>query len=114
MTTIGPSLTITGEVTSQEDITLHGRLKGQIHMAGGALLVAPKGSVDAEVKGTRVTIHGAVAGNVAATERIELTPTAAVTGTLSTPSVVLQEGATFHGRIEMARSSASAKLKAVS
>ena len=111
MTTIGPSLKITGEVTAQEDITIHGRVQGKISMqAGGTLLVAPKGNVDAEVQGTRVTIHGTVAGNVAAADRIELTPTADVTGTLTTSSIVLQDGAKFSGRIEMNKS--KAKIKA--
>jgi len=41
MTTIGTSLVITGEVTSKEDITIHGQVKGQISMLEGTLLVAP-------------------------------------------------------------------------
>jgi cytoskeletal protein CcmA (bactofilin family) len=103
MTTIGPSLLITGEVTSQEDITIHGRVKGQIRMNDGVLLVAPKGNLAAHVHGTRVTIHGTLAGDVAASERIELTPTADVTGTLTTPAVVLQDGAKFNGLVDMDR-----------
>jgi cytoskeletal protein CcmA (bactofilin family) len=115
MTTIGPSLIITGEVTSQEDITIHGHVKGQIRMQEGALLVAPKGHIDADVEGTRVTIHGTLAGNVAAAERIELTSTADVTGTLTTTSIVLQDGATFNGIIDMDRQAMKSKtrLKAV-
>lgn len=103
MTTIGPSLQITGEITSQEDVTVHGHIKGQIRMNEGALLVAPKGHVDAEVEGARVTIHGTLAGNVVAADRIELTPTAEVTGTLTTTTVILQEGAMFNGIIDMER-----------
>jgi cytoskeletal protein CcmA (bactofilin family) len=104
MTTIGPSLIITGEITSREDITIHGRLKGQVRMEAGALLVAPTGNVDAHVHATRVTIHGTVAGDVAAAERIELTSTSDVTGTLTTSSLVLQDGATFNGVVDMDRS----------
>ena len=103
MTTIGPSLHITGEITSREDITIHGRVKGNLRVQEGALLLAPKASVDADVHGTRITIHGTVAGNVTSSDRLELTPTADVTGTLSAPVVVVQEGATFHGTVEMAR-----------
>ena len=109
MTTIGPSLTITGEITSREDITIHGRLKGQVRMDAGALLVAPTGNVDAQVQGTRVTIHGTVAGDVAAAERIELTQTADVTGTLTAPTLVLQDGATFNGVVDMDKSKKKSK-----
>jgi len=108
MTTIGPSLTITGEVSSQEDITIHGRVKGQIRMDNGALVVAPTAKVDANVQGTSVTIHGMVGGDVTA-GRIELTPTADVTGTLTTNAVVVQEGATFHGVLDMDKAKAKAK-----
>ena len=109
MTTIGPSLIITGELTSQEDVTIHGKVKGQIRMSEGALLVAPKGTIDADIEGTRVTIHGTVAGSVVAADRIELTPTANVTGTLTTRSVVLQDGATFNGIVDMDREAVKSK-----
>lgn len=101
MTTIGPSLLITGEITSQEDITIHGRVKGQIRMQEGSLLLAPKAHVDADVHGARITIHGTLAGNVAATERIELTATADVNGTLTAAAIVVQEGALFNGLVDI-------------
>ena len=106
MTTIGASLLITGEITSQEDITIHGRVKGQIRMEEGSVLVAPKGAVDADVEGARVTIQGTLAGNVTAAERIELTPTADVSGTLTASAVVMHQGATFNGLIDVARQTA--------
>ena len=109
MTTIGPSLTITGEITSQEDITLQGGINGKITMEGGALLVAPQGKVDADVLGSRMTIQGTVTGTVTLDTRLELAPGANVTGTLSAPSVVLQDGATFNGTLAMPKAGAAAK-----
>jgi cytoskeletal protein CcmA (bactofilin family) len=100
MTTIGPSVLITGEITSGEDITIHGRVKGQLRVQSGALLLAPKADIDADVVGTRITIHGKLAGNVTGSDRLELTPTADVTGRIKAPVVVLQEGATFNGQLE--------------
>jgi cytoskeletal protein CcmA (bactofilin family) len=108
MTTIGPSLMITGELICQEDITIHGRVRGQIRMEQGAMLLAPTGKVEADVKGTRITIHGTLSGDVAA-DRIELTTTANVSGTLTAGEVVMQEGATFNGLVDM---STTAKGKA--
>jgi len=110
-TTIGASLHINGEVTSQEDITIHGRVKGQIRMQEGGLLVAPSGSVDADVEGARVTIQGTLAGNVAAAERIELTPTADVSGTLTTCAIMMHDGATFNGLIEIDRQTSKPKRR---
>ena len=110
-TTIGASLFISGEVTSQEDITIHGRVKGQIRMQEGALLVAPTGSVDAEVEGARVSIQGRLAGNVAAAERIELAPTADVSGMLTTCAILMHDGATFNGSIDIDRQTSKPKRR---
>jgi cytoskeletal protein CcmA (bactofilin family) len=101
MTTIGASLVITGEVTSKEDITVHGQIKGQISMAQGSLLVAPTARIEADVNVTNVTIHGNMSGKVAAGERVELTPTATMKGTLIAPAVILCDGATFNGNIQV-------------
>ena len=105
MTTIGASLIINGQVTSREDITIHGRVKGEISMEAGALLVAPTGNVDARVRAPRLTIHGTMAGDIAAAERVELTDTASVSGTLLSPAVVMKEGAFFNGAIAVDRNS---------
>jgi cytoskeletal protein CcmA (bactofilin family) len=50
-------------------------------------------------------------GDVTAAEQIELTPTANVTGTLTAPSVVMQEGATFNGMVDMDRSKSKQRAK---
>jgi cytoskeletal protein CcmA (bactofilin family) len=107
MTTLGPSLTITGDITSQEDMTVHGRVNGKIVMQQGTLVIAPTGSVEANVNGSKITIHGKVTGDVTATDRIELMQTATVSGTLTAPSLVLQEGASFNGIVDMSKKSAA-------
>jgi cytoskeletal protein CcmA (bactofilin family) len=103
MTTIGPTLIITGDVTSQEDITIHGKVVGKLQMQGGAVLIAPHAHVEAEAKGAKLTVHGNFSGDIAATERVELTNTAKVQGKIVSPAVVIQDGAVFNGSIEVER-----------
>ena len=112
MTTIGTSLVITGELTSKEDITVHGQVKGQISMVEGTLLVAPTASIEADIDVTSATIHGTISGKVAAAARVELTPTATVKGTLIAPAVVLREGATFNGKIQVEKKGGAASRPA--
>ena len=55
---------------------------------------------------TELELAGASGATVSAAlvsdgERVELTPTATVKGTLVAPSVVLREGATFNGKIQV-------------
>ena len=101
MTTIGASLTITGDVTSREDVTIHGTVNGKISMEGGALLVGPTATVQADAQGSRVTIHGSFSGDVTAGERVKLSSTAQVQGTVMAPAVILHDGAVFNGVLEV-------------
>ena len=109
MTILGPSLTVTGEITCQEDMTIHGKVNGQITMTKGNLVVAPTGSAEADVHGIRVTVHGKIKGDIVASERLELTDTAVVSGMISAPSLVVHDGATFDGVVDMAAKKKAAK-----
>ncbi len=110
MTTIGPSLSIQGEISCDEDLVIEGRVGGQILMRNATLTIGAQARVEADVRGARVQILGAIQGNIAATERIELAPTAAVVGDLSANRIVVVEGATFNGRIDMDKRTIAAKV----
>ena len=101
MTTLGPSLTITGDITSQEDMTVHGTVKGTITMQQGALVIAPSGKAEANVQGSIVTVHGTASGDLNASTKLELMDTAHVSGTITATSLVLRDGAMFNGIIDM-------------
>ena len=109
MTTIGASLVINGQVTSREDITIHGRVIGEIAMHEGALLIARTANVDAQVRAPRLTIHGTLAGDIAAGERVELTDTATVSGTVLAPTVVIREGALFNGALAVGKTNGAGR-----
>lgn len=103
MTTIGPSLIISGDVTSREDITIHGKVTGKIAMEDGALLIASNAHVEATAQVATLTILGDFRGDIAATNRVELKPTATVRGNVSSPAVVLHDGVMFNGTIAVER-----------
>ncbi len=101
--TIGPTSRFAGDLTSQEDVLVHGTVKGQIVTESGTVRVAPQGHVEADVRAAIVTIDGTFDGRITASTRVDLTATAKVTGSLTTPAIVLRDGASFHGTIEIAR-----------
>jgi cytoskeletal protein CcmA (bactofilin family) len=111
MTRIGPSIEINGEVTSEEDLRVEGCVTGRVLVRNAALVVGRSGRIEADVRGARVTIEGNVRGPVTATERIELSPTASVSGSLSADRVVVVDGARFNGRIDMDRRTIAARLE---
>ena len=109
MTTIGSSLSITGEVSSNEDVTIHGQVNGKIIMHAGSLLVSPTGKVNAAANVGNISIQGSYSGDLAASQRVELVKTAKVSGTVVGPAIVMHDGAVFNGVIEIDRGQRKAK-----
>jgi cytoskeletal protein CcmA (bactofilin family) len=110
MSTIGRSIVITGDITSEEDLRIDGQVSGHVQLREAALTVGEHGRVDADLRGRRVAIQGTVRGAVSATERIELTASARVNGSLSANHVVLADGAQFNGQIDMDQRTIAARV----
>jgi cytoskeletal protein CcmA (bactofilin family) len=110
MTNIGASVAFDGDLTCDEDITFEGRLTGSIHVRDAALIVAQAAQLEATIRAQRVVVHGTVQGAISAGQRIELAPSAKVTGDLSATQVVIADGAQFNGRIDMSRRTIAAKV----
>ncbi len=110
MTTIGPTIVVSGELTSGEDITVLGRVHGQLQVREAGLTIAEQGQVRADIRGTRVLVQGRVKGSIVASERIELTPSASVEGSLSANRVVLADGTHFNGGIDMDQRTIAARI----
>ena len=110
MTSIGATIVITGDMTSGEDVTIDGRLDGSLIIRDAALEIGERAQVQADVRGTRVVVRGLVTGGISASERIELTPTATVNGSLSANRVVVADGAQFNGRIDMDQRTIAARV----
>lgn len=110
VTTLGRTIVAAGELTSEEDVTIHGRVSGQIVVRDATLVVAETARVDADVRAARIVIRGELNGTVVAGERIVLDATASVTGSLSADRVVIADGARFDGRIDMDRRTIAMKV----
>jgi len=97
-TYLGPTTTLTGELHSGEPLRIDGSVKGEVH-CDQLLTVGEKGSIHAAIEGDTVVIAGEVKGDITAKRKITLESTARVTGDLTTPGIVIQEGARLEGRI---------------
>lgn len=99
-TVIGPSIVINGKLTGDEDLTVRGRLEGELSLSR-TLIVEPSGVVKANVNVKNAVISGAVVGNVDAVESVELTKEGRMVGDIRSPRVILVDGASLRGRIDM-------------
>lgn len=98
---IGPSITIKGEVTGDEDLVVEGRIEGTVKLAKHDVTVGSTGRVTADVHGKSVFVEGEVVGDLVASDQILLRHTAVVEGNVKAPRVALEDGAVFRGGIEM-------------
>ncbi len=110
MTRIGPSFVICGEFASHEATVIEGRVDGHVYVKDAPLTITQRGALKADVRGSRVLVEGQVKGSINASERIELTPTARVEGSLSANSIVMFEGARFTGGIDMNQRTLASKI----
>ena len=99
--TIGRSITIRGDVTGDEDLYIQGRIEGTVDLKQHSVTVGPEGRVHANIKGRTVTIEGEVEGDVLGQEQVALRSSSKVNGDIVAPRVVLEDGATFLGSIDM-------------
>jgi cytoskeletal protein CcmA (bactofilin family) len=91
---------IEGHVSGSGEIIVNGLVNGTID-AKGTVRVAEEGRVQATVHGKVVAIAGAVTGDITADERIELEASARVEGNLTAPRILIKDGATFRGQVNM-------------
>ncbi len=103
MTHISKSFVLIGELNSDHDLRFDGTLKGHLYLENATLTLGETATVDADIRAQQVIVQGTVHGSIAAGSRIELAPSAKVSGTLTAERVVIADGATFNGGVDMGR-----------
>ena len=104
---VGSGTVITGEASFKSMLRVDGRFSGKINSTGGTLIVGSGGQVDANIEVAVATIHGVVTGDIVASDRVELGRAARLTGNITTPSLVIEQGAVFEGSCKMAQAKAA-------
>lgn len=92
-----------GTLTFKDPVNLkiNGQFEGTLETRGN-LAIGETAQVKATIRGEAITIRGSVTGTVVATGRVELLGSARVTGKVSSPRLIVHDGAVLHGTLEMA------------
>jgi cytoskeletal protein CcmA (bactofilin family) len=98
---IGKGTKISGKFNFRAPAKIEGEAEGEI--TGDEIMIAQSAIVTARIAAARIVIAGQVNGEIIARERIELLPTARLRCTITTPKLVLNEGAQFDGDCKMPR-----------
>ncbi len=100
---IGQSISIKGELTGNEDLTIEGKVDGKVVLKDHNLTIGANGRITAEIHAKTVLVLGEVVGNVTADDKVEVAATGSMRGDILAPRVVLADGARFKGAIDMDR-----------
>lgn len=99
-TVIGSTIVIDGEISGEEHLIVHGTVKGRINVRD-SLVVENGGLVEATVETSSITVNGTVNGDISASERAELRPNSTVVGDIRAPRILIADGASFKGNVDM-------------
>ena len=99
-TVIGNDVVIKGEITVEKGLRVDGTIEGAV-TTKGKVHVGKTGTLAAEVNGGTVVIEGKVKGNVTASDRVTLEATSNVAGDLTASKLVVHEGATYVGKVNV-------------
>jgi cytoskeletal protein CcmA (bactofilin family) len=100
MTIIGTNTFVNGNLEGDEDLTVEGRVEGSITLSK-TLTVEVGGVVRANINVRNAVVSGILVGNVTAQESVHVTEQGRVVGDISAPRVILVDGASFRGNIDM-------------
>lgn len=98
---VGKAIRVRGTISGAEDVVLHGQVEGDIHLRNNHLTIESAALVDGDVQVRHLTVRGEHAGSTRAADQVRLDGTARVLGDVSTPVLVVSDGAKFKGRVDM-------------
>jgi cytoskeletal protein CcmA (bactofilin family) len=111
---IGEKSYFTGSFNINGSLRIDGRFEGK-SLKADQLYIGVDGKVKTTIDAVSVIVEGLIMGNINATSRVLLMPTAKVFGDIRTPELIIQNGVLLEGRCTIAndlRTSAGDVIKA--
>jgi len=111
---IGPTITVKGDLSGEEDLLIEGRVEGKIDLPRHSVTIGKNGHIKADVFGKVITVEGEVEGNLIGAEQLVLRQSSTVRGNITAPRVSLEDGANFKGSIDMSSKEKAAPASSTS
>ena len=100
---LGPTILVKGEISSEEDLQIDGKVEGPISLKDHRLTVGRTAQLKSEISAREAIVYGNVSGNLRARDRVEIKKDGQVIGDITTKRISIEEGAYFKGHIEIER-----------
>jgi cytoskeletal protein CcmA (bactofilin family) len=94
-----------GELRFEASFRVDGKLTGTVRSEGD-LIVGESGEIEGELQVGQVFVSGTVRGTIRASRRVQIAPNGKVFAEIDTPSLIIEDGATFEGSCAMSRDGA--------
>ena len=111
LATIGPSISIRGDISGEGNLLIEGRVQGGIELRQHEVTIGRAGHVKADVKAKRICVEGRIEGNLFGDE-IVVRESGRVEGDATAPRVTLEDGCHFRGKISMDPQESPSETKA--
>ncbi len=98
LTLIDADITLVGEIVSEENIRLRGRVEGNVSTSG-SVVIEPQGSVLGDITAENLIVEGSVEGKVVVARKFELRPTGRMRGDIRASVVAIAEDAFLQGKV---------------
>jgi len=105
---LGPTVRFKGELQADEDLQILGHVEGTIKHTK-YLTIAREGHVKANIEGHIVVVDGTMEGDLRADTSVAVTQTGRLTGDIRAPSISVNDGAAFNGKVAMVDAVTAAK-----
>jgi cytoskeletal protein CcmA (bactofilin family) len=99
---IGPTLVFRGELSADEDLVIEGKIEGTIAHHKKNLTIGKQGRVTADIHASSVLVEGELNGDIHSDGLVSLASGATVNGDVYCARLVMQDGARFNGKVDMA------------
>ena len=106
---LGPDSKVEGKLNFQKSARIDGQMDGEILAVD--LIIGENALVTAQIKAASVRVEGTIKGEIIASRRIEILASARVSGKVTSPILVMHEGAAFEGHCAMQPEKAQAAHK---
>lgn len=100
---VGKSVSIKGMLMGDEDLTIEGRVEGQIILRDHSLMIGPHGSIKGEIKAKNLTVNGRVVGKISTEQLTEINASGSVVGDIESSRISIKDGGHFKGKVDLMR-----------
>ena len=100
---ISRGVEVSGDVLFADALLIDGKVSGRLISESGSLMIEQTGDIQADVDVGVCVVRGVLHGNVNAKSRVEIYKTGRVQGDITTPVLLVEEGAMVSGAIIMGK-----------